>query len=113
MKTRFTGDISLSVSDKAAAAERFADAFGCAISARTEEYVEVTAGPLKLYFVEDGTKDIAFSIAVEKGGGAAFCEAIASKGFVLDEEVSARVGEPFVRDAEGILVNVYPILDPD
>ncbi len=103
-----TGDIAIGVTDKVGAAERFARCFGGTVSKSNDQFVEVAAGPLSLYFVEEGNNDIAFSVSIPKGKEAEYCEFLAENGFHIDPIISERVGETFVRDSEGILVNVSP-----
>lgn len=104
-----TGDIAIGVTDKEGAAERFARCFGGTVTNNGDHWVEVKAGPLSLYFVEEGTKDIAFSVSIPKGNESEYCEYLAENGFHIDPIISERVGETFVRDSEGIIVNVHPI----
>ncbi len=101
-----TGDIAIGVTDKEGAAKRFAKCFGGTVSKSTDQYFEVTAGPLSLYFVEEGNNEIAFSVSIPKGQEDEYCEFLAENGFHIDPIISERVGETFVRDSEGILVNV-------
>ena len=109
MEIKMTGDIAIGVTDKEGAADRFARCFGGTVSKNGDHFVEVTAGPLSLYFVEEGNKDIAFSVSIPKGSEDEYCEFLAANGFHIDPIISERVGEVFVRDSEGIIVNVYPV----
>ena len=109
MKPKFNNCIAIGVADREAAAARFTDAFDAEITQRGGDWIEVTAGPYKLYFVEDGTKDIAFSVDVLKSSHDATIAELGAKGFSVDEAISDRVKEVFVRDADGILINVYPV----
>lgn len=108
MKPKFNNCIALGVADREAAASRFVESFEAEITGRGGDWVEVTAGPYKLYFVEDGTKDIAFSVDVPKADYENEIQRLQAHGFSVDEAISDRVKEVFVRDSDGILVNLYP-----
>ncbi|MBS1707808.1 MAG: hypothetical protein JSS65_03700 [Armatimonadetes bacterium] len=101
----FNNCIAIGVPDKVASAEQFARLFGGEVTSGNDEYSEVTVGPYRFYFVEDGTDDIAFSIDVEDAGTAT--QALVAEGFVIDEKLTSTVGEPFVRGAGRILINVF------
>lgn len=105
----FNNCIAIGVSDKAMAAARFTRAFEAEITAHGGDWIEVTAGPYRLYFVEDGTKDIAFSVDCAEEKVDDYLDQLNGFGFAEAKDISSRVGEPFVRDQEGILVNIYPV----
>ena len=50
---RANNELALHVSDPAAAAEFYERALGCRIANRTEGWIEVASGALRLYFVRD------------------------------------------------------------
>ena len=65
MATRFNPCIAIGVRDKTASAAVFCDLLGGEVTDRRDDWVEVSAGPFKFYFVEDGTNDLAFSVDVD------------------------------------------------
>ncbi|MBS1701882.1 MAG: hypothetical protein JST12_09495 [Armatimonadetes bacterium] len=109
MKPKFNNCIALGVADRQKAAERFVNCFDAEITKEGGDWIEVTAGPLRLYFVEDGTKDIAFSVDVPKLVYGDMAVNLVENGFSIDSEISGRVGEHFVRDEDGILLNLFPV----
>jgi hypothetical protein len=108
VKLPFNNCIAIGVNDRHQAADRFCAVFEAERGKEGEDYVEVKAGPFCLYFVEDGTKDIAFSVDAQDEPAA--IEHLVANGFAVDQAITARVGETFVRDADGILVNVFPVV---
>lgn len=80
--------------------------FEAEITDKKDHWIEVTAGPYRFYFVDDGKLDIAFSVDVEDDNAA--LEILKQDGFAIDEETSSETGEMFVRSPEGVLINLYP-----
>lgn len=111
MVGRFNPCIAIGVADKERAAEDFSLLFAGAVTDRRDDWVEVTAGPYKFYFVEDGTRDLAFSIDVEDHDRA--LAAILARGFTLDRETTERVGETFVLSPDGVRINLDVVGESD
>lgn len=107
MKARFNNCIAIGVENKQLAAKSFVELFGAEIKRTTDEYVEVAAGPYMFYFVEDGTKDIAFSVDCEDPDEVV--AEVAQKGFTLDQPKTDLCNEPFVVSPDGILINVFKV----
>ena len=107
--SRFNNCIAIGVKDKDATANAFVRQFGGAITDQRTDWVEVTTGPYRFYFVEDGTTDIAFSVDCHSDEVDQYIEELASDGFTVDEAISSRVGETFVRDQNGMLININVI----
>lgn len=105
-ESRFNNCIAIGVADMNATAAAFVRHFGGSITDQKSDWVEVTAGPYRFYFVEDGTHDIAFSADCPKDEVDGFLSDLAEDGFVVDREISERVRETFVRDTNGILINI-------
>jgi hypothetical protein len=109
MDVRFNNCIAIGVEDKARAAAEFVSLFGATLGDSNEEYTEVLCGPLRFYFVEDGTKDIAFSVDLPNSvSEREFIATAMANGYILDESVSERCSESFLRSPDGILVNLFP-----
>jgi len=98
-----TNCIALGVADRRTAAERFLE-LGFTIGEEGKDWIEVLAGPLRLYFVEDGTKDVAFAFHSKDLEAAQ--RTLESQGYRVDQEISDRVGETFLRDPDGHLFNL-------
>ncbi|MBX3097474.1 MAG: hypothetical protein KF812_11475 [Fimbriimonadaceae bacterium] len=106
MESRFNNCIAIGVQDMRSTAEAMVRQFGGAITEQQSDWIEVTTGPYRFYFVEDGTTDIAFSVNCQKSNVTAFIDGLAEDGFAVDEAISHRVGETFVRDKNRILINI-------
>ncbi len=98
-----TNCIAIGVADRHAAAARFR-AMGFEMGKEGGDWIEVLTGPLRLYFVEDGTRDIAFAFTGTDLAGARV--ELEAQGFAVDQEISQRVGELFLRDPDGHLFNL-------
>ena len=107
MATRFNPCIAIGVRDKTASAAVFCDLLGGEVTDRRDDWVEVSAGPFKFYFVEDGTNDLAFSVDVDDE--AEILPKLLKRGFVVDPAITERVGETFVRCPDGMRINLYPV----
>lgn len=108
MPVEFNNCIAIGVEDKDVAARRLVAHFGCQITDQRADWVEVTAGPLKLYLVQDGTNDVALSVNVPRSTEASLTKDLEADGFQVEQETTARVGETFVSGLGGVLVNLYP-----
>jgi hypothetical protein len=106
MFASFNSCVAIGVKDKQATASAFCELLGGELTDSRDDWVEVTAGPFKFYFVEDGTNDIAFSIDVSDEN--AFLPKLLERGFRVDQAVTERVGETFVRSPDGLLINLNP-----
>ena len=106
MRAKFSNNIAIGVADKDAAANRFVTCFEAAITRRAANWVEVSAPPYTLYFVEDGTNDIAFAAEVPEQEVAEMLVELEVNGFPIDRALTERTKETFVRDADGILILV-------
>jgi len=98
-----TNCIAIGVADRRATADRF-QSLGFVIGQEGSDWIEVLAGPLRLYFVQDGTKDIAFALTSPDLAEAR--RELEGHAFVVDQEISERVGELFLRDPDGHLFNL-------
>jgi hypothetical protein len=107
MSAKFNSCIAIGGSNKEKTADDFCDLFNGRISAEKDNWIEVTAGPFRFYFVEDGTQDIAFSVDVDDEE--ACLRQILTRGYQVDRAISDRIGETFVRSPEGLLINLYPV----
>jgi len=107
--TPFNNCIALGVENMEATANAFVRHFGGEVTDRHFDWIEVTTGPYRFYFVEDGTRDIAFSVDCPRGEMEAALHRMADDGFVVDAEITERVGETFVRDPNGILINLNEV----
>ncbi|HRI45191.1 MAG TPA: hypothetical protein PLL78_06175 [Fimbriimonadaceae bacterium] len=104
MVAKFNRFIAIGVSDKERAAEDFCALFSASVTDRRDDWVEVTAGPFLFYFVEEGNRDIAFSVDVADHDSA--LAEILARGFTLDRETTERVGETFVLSPDGMRINL-------
>jgi hypothetical protein len=107
MSARFNHCISIGVPNKERIADDFCDLFNARITAEKDDWIEVTAGPYRFYFIEDGTQDIAFSIDVDDEETC--IRQVQNRGYKVDRAMSERVGETFVRSPEGLIINLYPV----
>ena len=107
MATQFNPCVVIGVRDKHASAADFCEVLGGELTDSADDWVEVTAGPFKFYFVEDGTSDVAFSVDVEDE--AELLPKLLSRGFVVDAAITERIGETFVRSRDGVLINLYAV----
>ncbi|MDI9641715.1 VOC family protein [Kamptonema cortianum] len=105
--TKFNNCIAIGVQDMHATAERFCQHLGGHITDRADSWIEVTAGPIKFYFVEDGTNDIAFSVDVVSAD--LTLRSLQQAGFTDIPELKEKTGEHFVRDPDGILINLHEV----
>lgn len=85
-------------------ASDFCRAFEAEITDQKEDWIELTAGPFRLYLVEDGTCDIAFSVDIKDPEAAQ--RLLEANNFSLDIETTNRVGEKFMIQSDGIRVNL-------
>ncbi len=88
------------------AAQDYVALFDAEITRTEKDWVEVKAGPFLFYFVQDGTRDIAFSVTVDDV--AETLAKVQEYGFVLDKETTDRVKETFVLSRDGIRINLDP-----
>ena len=98
-----TNCIAIGVADKRDTAERWKE-LGFQIGKEGGEWIEVFAGPLRLYFVEDGTRDIAFAFTSADLDGAR--QKLEDQGYTVDKNITDRVGEMFLRDPDRHLFNL-------
>jgi hypothetical protein len=107
MAAQFNPCVAIGVRDKSASAAGFCDLLGGQVTDQRDDWVEVTAGPFRFYFVEDGTSDVAFSVDV--ADEAELLPKLLKRGFVVDVATTERVGETFVRSPDGVLINLCPV----
>lgn len=105
MKLQLTPCIAIGVENREETEKLYSEVFGFEVTSSGPDFTELKAGPLMLYLVEDGTRDIAFSF--ETDDDKAVVAYLTENGCSLDKEISARVGEPFVRDPNGHLFNIW------
>lgn len=95
---RFLPDIAITVDDKEAAAAYYADVFGLDRKRDTEHWIEMQAGPFRLYLASDEPKaNTMFAFATDDVRGVV--DKIVSAG---GEEIGRSKGEIFVRDKYGV-----------
>lgn len=103
MNPEVTPHVSLSVPDKEAAAAFYATCFGWRETDRTNDWVEMTSGPLKFYLCSDDDASPCFAIAAPDMP--AFLESCAQFGC---RTVKSEGGETFILDPFGHYFCVTP-----
>ncbi len=106
MRAKFSNNIAIGVANKEAAANRFVACFESEITRTSTNWIEVSAPPYTLYFVEDGTKDIAFAVEVPEDAITKTLIELETNGFPVDQSMTEGTKETFVRDSDGILILV-------
>lgn len=104
---RFLPDVAITVDDKEAAARYFAEVFGLARGRDSEEWIEMEAGPFRIYLTSDEPKaSTMFAYATEDV--ASVVEKIVSLGGEILGESGTEV---FVQDRYGVSYCIEPKSD--
>jgi len=100
-------ELALHVPDPTAAEAFWVDVMGCSVVARTEQYVGLASGALRLYLVRDPARTHDAVIpSFDVPDRAAAIERLRAAGCTLVPVGPHAPGEMYVRDAQGIVFDV-------
>ena len=101
MELKFGPHMAFGVSDMHEAATFYQDVMGFKVSKRTDDWIELEAGTMKIYVVQDNIRQPTFEVIAKDVDSAA--EYLEHHGCLVDERMSQDAGEPIVRDPYGYL----------
>lgn len=104
---RASDEIALHVPDPAAAAAFYVEVLGCREVARTEGWIELASGPLRLFLVRDpAPAHDATVLSFDAPDRAAALERLRERGCTLVPVGPHAPGEHYVRDPFGVVFDV-------